>query len=285
MRRLHIPDNWDPEKPLFLHLMAHYVGREVAFKEDVDYEVFKAILAHAFRSTGLEICAYCPNYNHYHLLGFGTPGQVGPLMHRLQTGLALYHRKKYGGQGHAFMRPYLGYAKLSPVSILDCSMYINGNPFKDGITRSVFEFKHSSLPFYVGERATPDFMNVRRVLDLLPNRVSSPHELYRKEMLRWAARCPALVKRVAQILADRRLRGKRRLHDAERTAVLVSHARALLEAAQRRAEDDGIEPWLSVAKLLSEEEGLSVREVAPLVRRNYVTVHRRLKGLAEGGGR
>jgi hypothetical protein len=281
MRRLHIPDDWDPNKPLFLHLMAHYAGQEAAFQDDADHEAFKRILAHSSRETGLEICAYCPNYNHHHLLGFGTPGQAGRLMHRLQTGLAVYHRKKYGGRGHVFTRPYLGYAKLSPVSILDCSMYINGNPFKDGATRSLFEFRHSSLPFYVGERPPPDFVNVKRVLRLLPKGSASPQEAYRRGILAWAARCPTRVGRVAEILADSRL-GKRRLRDPERVGALVSQAAALLEAAPRRTAGKGIEPWVSAATFLLREEGLSVRQVAPLVQRNYVTVHRRLKGSAEG---
>ncbi len=239
MKRVHLPFNWDPAKPLMFHAMAHSNNDEQLFRDRNDYAAFLRGLVRASKESGATVCAYCPEYNHYHLLLFCMATQLGAFMHRLQTTLAGHFRAKYGGVGHVFFRPYQAFAKVTRAAILDCSWYIHGNPLKDGVFRDLFRFEHSSLRAYAGFAKPPEFLDTLRILSLLDPGPESAQIRYRQGIIQWASEYPAVLARFKKIIERTPDEQRYGFQNTERLRSLISLTQTLLARSRTERPDGG----------------------------------------------
>jgi REP element-mobilizing transposase RayT len=286
MKRIYLPLGWDPAKPIVLHAMARTIDGTKLFRSDLDNAAFEDAVQAAAKDSDLEVLSYCPNGNHYHLLLFCTKAAMGPFMHKLQTALSRRTRVKYGGRGHVFMRPYLAGGKVGRTSILDCWAYVNANPFKDGVVDSLARGNHSSLPYFLDATPPPSFLSTKRIHELVVNGTgASPAEACRSYLLGWVSNYPKLLHATAEALKNAGKPPRGGFRHPERVTKLISLTQALTLQFTREGRDGTpTPPWLLTAAVLQQQERLTIREIAVLVRRSRCAVLDGLKRLAKHQG-
>lgn len=273
MRKIWIPPGWEADRPLVFHVVNHAVGDETLFQDKPDFGAFQDYLGVGAEASGGRVLGYCPNFNHFHLLLSATVPQLQEFMHRFQTGLAVDHRKRWGGAGHVFRRPYAAFAKTTPFTILECSDYLHGNRFKDGAEQTLFSYKHSSLDAYLGRAAAPAFLDPGPILAM-----AGGPEAYRQRLIRWAAGYPKVQRRLKALFESGRL-GMKLRKNPYRIENLISLTQGLFDRVLLIRPPEGHPAWAIVALLLKRYEGLSGPVVAALVNRNLMAVHRGLQSL------
>jgi REP element-mobilizing transposase RayT len=280
MKRIYLPVGWDPATPLVMHAMAHSIDGDTLLRDECDQGAFERTVQHAAEHSQVQVLAYCPNGNHYHLLLFGTTAQTGRFMHKLQTALSRRFRVKYGGRGHVFMRPYLAAGKVGRTCILDCWAYVNANPFKDGLSDSLLEGTRSSLPYFLGLGSPPSFLYMKPIHDLLVNGSGeSLQAACRRFLLDWVSTYPKILRATAEALQRAEELPRGGFRHPERVTQLISMTQSLILQFTRQEEPGSPPPWLAAAQVLRNHERLTIREVAVLVRKPSEAVRRGLKRL------
>jgi putative transposase len=168
----------------FYHLYNRGNSKQIIFKNESDYDRFKKLLYIAnntepfvLRSLDdvdiyeierkellVHIGAYCLMSNHYHiLLSPARPLGISQFMRKLATGYSLYFNKKYFRTGGLFEGPYKAKWADSDRYLKYLFSYIHLNPYRGKHEHenvhdenhvdinNLHEYRHSSLPDYLGE--------------------------------------------------------------------------------------------------------------------------------------
>jgi hypothetical protein len=94
--------------------------------------------------------AYCLMSNHVHLLIERQESTVGRIMHRLLTGYAQYHNRRYQRVGHVLQGRHKAILCQSDRYLSELVRYIHLNPLRAGMVNQPEDYEYSSHGAYLG---------------------------------------------------------------------------------------------------------------------------------------
>lgn len=139
-----LPRYFVPDLPL--HVIQRGNDRAPIFGEAVDYEFFRACLAHAARRNRVAIHAYVLMTNHVHMLA--TPGSAASMPKTMQSVgriFVQYFNTKYGRTGTRWEGRYKATIVHDDRYLLTCMRYIELNPVRAGIASTPADYRWSSF--------------------------------------------------------------------------------------------------------------------------------------------
>ena len=86
--------------------MERGIRRQEIFNEEMDYQMFLAILKKVVGSYEAKVHAYCLMTNHIHLLLETNESEIGKIMQKIAGDYARTYNRKYGYRGHLFEDRY-----------------------------------------------------------------------------------------------------------------------------------------------------------------------------------
>ena len=171
----------------YYHIYNRGVEKRIIFIDNTDHVVFLGLIKkyltgvddnkshrHKFESLvgQVELVAFCLMPNHYHLL-FRQLADDGitKLMRRVMTGYVMYFNNKYGRVGTLFQGRYKASHINADAYLHHISRYIHLNP------SNYQQYPYSSLPYYLGAKESPSWLNPRPVLELFKDAADYEHFL------------------------------------------------------------------------------------------------------------
>lgn len=139
-----LPRYFVPDLPL--HVIQRGNDRAPIFGEAVDYEFFRACLAHAARRNRVAIHAYVLMTNHVHMLA--TPSSAASMPKTMQSVgriFVQYFNTKYGRTGTRWEGRYKATIVHDDRYLLTCMRYIELNPVRAGIASTPADYRWSSF--------------------------------------------------------------------------------------------------------------------------------------------
>lgn len=94
--------------------------------------------------------AYCLMANHFHLLIREREETVGETVKRIASSYVYYYNRKYLRDGHLFKERFRSEPVNDMAYFATLLRYIHQNPVKEGIVKSVKDYKYSSWAEYDG---------------------------------------------------------------------------------------------------------------------------------------
>lgn len=137
------------------HVMNRAAGRQVLFRDPIDFASFQRLLAQAQERHRMRIIAYCLMGNHWHLLLWpDTDDAISPFLHWLCTEHGKRWRKADGTIGRGAV--YQGRYRMSVVQygqhLFRVWRYIERNALNAGLVDRAEQWPWSSLSEAVGDR-------------------------------------------------------------------------------------------------------------------------------------
>ena len=132
------------------HLMERGIRRQEIFKEEMDYQMFLAILKKVVESYETTVHAYCLMTNHIHLLLETNVSEIGRIMQKIAGDYARTYNRKYGYRGHLFEDRYKSCLVKDDAYFLQTSRYIHLNPVKARMAAHPEDYRWSSYRTVLG---------------------------------------------------------------------------------------------------------------------------------------
>ncbi|CAA6798553.1 MAG: Unknown protein [uncultured Sulfurovum sp.] len=149
-----------PRKPRikiagYYHVINRGVEQRVIFKEEEDYEKFEELLCTYAPSYGVTIHNYCLMSNHYHLLIEIKEETLSKYMRQINMNYAIYFNKKYKRSGHLWQGRFKSWYVTDEAYLYTLILYIEQNPLKVNMVKSVDEYPYSTAHYFLGEEILP----------------------------------------------------------------------------------------------------------------------------------
>lgn len=154
-------------------------NKQKIFIDNADYRYFLSLFERylsgiqKFNKTGepyphfhsrIVLHCYCLMSNHFHLLVFQKDDTaIEKLMRSILTSYSRYFNKKYHRTGSLFETRYKASRIEQDAYLEHITRYIHLNP------RRWQTYRYSSLTHYLNPDKTPDWINVKRILELFAN--------------------------------------------------------------------------------------------------------------------
>jgi len=133
----------------YYHILTRGNDRKQIFRCDADYCRFLDIIKEALEMFQINILHYCLMPNHLHLLIQLLKAKDLPkFMQRILQVYAAYFKKKYDSVGFIFQNRYKSFYINKESYLLECARYIEKNPLRAKIVKSLFEYPWSSFLYY-----------------------------------------------------------------------------------------------------------------------------------------
>jgi putative transposase len=159
------------------HVSARGNNRERLFFDDADFERYLKLLAWVVGLTGWRCLAYCLMPNHVHLQIETPVPNLGVGMQRLQGTYAKKLNARHGRCGHVFQGRYDAVRVKDDPQFWVATKYVARNPVKAGLCERPEDWRWSSDRAVV-TRSWPEWLDVRRLLELLSGAGGDPLERY-----------------------------------------------------------------------------------------------------------
>ena len=130
--------------------MERGIRRQEIFTEEMDYQMFMAILKKVVGRYGAKVHAYCLMTNHIHLLLETNESEIGKIMQKIAGDYARTYNMKYGHKGHLFEDRYKSCLVKDDDYFLQISRYIHLNPVKARMAVYPEDYKWSSYRTMLG---------------------------------------------------------------------------------------------------------------------------------------
>ncbi len=148
----------------------HAVDEILLFLSDRDRELMLKKLNRAAARYGIIIHAFVLMSNHIHLLIETPEPDMGPFMQHFKSCFTKAFNRIHGRKGAIFREPYHSELIKTDEQLKEILRYIHNNPVKAGIVRRPEDFTWSSMAAYLGKAKRPEWLTIRRMLDLLQGR-------------------------------------------------------------------------------------------------------------------
>lgn len=132
------------------HVMERGIRRKEIYKDDIDYQVFMAIMKYAIEKNESVVHAYCMMTNHFHILLETSGKEPGRFMKHLASSYAIYFNRKYSYTGHLFEGRYKACLVEDDAYFLQTSRYIHLNPVKAKLVEHPEDYPWSSYRTMLG---------------------------------------------------------------------------------------------------------------------------------------
>ncbi len=140
----------------YYHIINRGVEQRVIFKEVADYEYFEELMCFYMKSYGITLHNYCLMSNHYHLLIEITQENLSKFMRQLNMNYAIYFNKKYKRVGHLWQGRFKSWYVTDEAYLYTLMCYIEQNPLKANMVRSLEEYPYSSYHYFLNYKAIPE---------------------------------------------------------------------------------------------------------------------------------
>ncbi len=131
------------------HIMTRGNNKQWIFKDKEDLNRYKEILKEVKEDQPFKIYHYCLMSNHVHMLiETNEQTKLSKLMKRINLKYYNYYKKKYGYVGHFWQDRYKSLLIEAESYLLSCGIYIERNPLRAKMTKSLSEYKQSSYRYY-----------------------------------------------------------------------------------------------------------------------------------------
>lgn len=127
------------------HILNRGNGRKDVFHKAGDFKAFVELLRESKNKYSIDILAYCIMPNHFHfLLRPRYAAQLSSMMQWLMTSHVRGYHKHYGSCGHIWGGRYKSFIVQENRYLLTVIRYIEGNPVRAGLVKSVNDWDWSS---------------------------------------------------------------------------------------------------------------------------------------------
>ena len=148
------------------HVFSRGVDRRRIFLDDLDRELYLALLGGVSRRQGWWCLAYCLMDNHFHVLVETPEPNLGAGMRRLNGAYAQAFNERYARSGHLFENRFNDRGVASARSVVAVATYIAANPVEAGACRAPEDWPWSSHAAQIAGTAPP-WLASDRLHDLL----------------------------------------------------------------------------------------------------------------------
>ena len=145
----------------FYHVTSRGNERREVFKSRRDREKFLSYLESSSERFG------CLMGNHYHLLLETPGGNLPQIMRHINGAYTTYFNVKRQRSGHLFQGRYKSFLVEADSYALELSRYIHLNPVRGGLAARPEDYPWSSYRCYIGEMASPGWLNEKMILGAL----------------------------------------------------------------------------------------------------------------------
>jgi putative transposase len=127
------------------HVIARGIENQDIFRSIEDRENFLSRLSTLTTQGNVQLLGWCLMPDHFHLLLRTYCMSLAIMMHRLLTGYAIWHNRKYLRRGHLFQNRYKSVIIEEKRYFLDILRYIHLTPFRVGLLNAISQL--DSYPF------------------------------------------------------------------------------------------------------------------------------------------
>jgi len=151
----------------FYHVTSRGNERREVFKSRRDREKFLSYLESSSERYGAVIHCWCLMGNHYHLLLETPGGNLPQIMRHINGAYTTYFNVKRQRSGHLFQGPYKSFLVEADSYALELSRYIHLNPVRGGLAARPEAYPWLSYRCYIGNVASPGWLNEKMILGAL----------------------------------------------------------------------------------------------------------------------
>lgn len=129
------------------HIYARGNQKQAVFRNKEDFAFYLHQLKHYKRKYSLLLYGYCLMPNHIHIIGEPKdPTKLSKFVQCLHRSYTAYYNKKYNKVGHLWQGRFKAKAITRDRYLIDCITYVEGNPVRANLVRSMKEYEFSSYP-------------------------------------------------------------------------------------------------------------------------------------------
>ncbi len=135
------------------HILNRGNNKQVIFRGDSDYLVFKDIIMKYLRKYQIQIYNYAFLPNHFHfLLTPAKAKEIQKFMQAICQVYSCYHHRQYSSVGYLFQNRYKSILIDGDTYLAECTRYIERNPVRAGLVNNANQYMHSSYRYYSDEK-------------------------------------------------------------------------------------------------------------------------------------
>ena len=168
------------EIPGYYHIVNRGVERRKVFHSDEDFEYFLNLIIESSILHNVIIHNYCLMDNHYHLLLELKDENLSRFMQNINSSYANYFNKKYQRSGHLWQGRFKSWYVTSEAYLFTLIRYIEYNPIKAKIVKSLKDYKYSSYHQFFNN--IPDFLQNSWIVDNYKDDIDSIERFFESEI-------------------------------------------------------------------------------------------------------
>ncbi len=161
------------------HITARGNERKNIYTDRKDYEKFLHYIGLVHKRYRIIVYSYVLMDNHYHLLIETPEPNLSRMMRDLNGHYTIYFNKRHKRYGHLFQGRYKAILVDIDNYLLELSRYIHLNPVRAGILPKPEDYRYSSMPYYAGKKTSPEWLNVKIVLEQFGNTLQEQQAAYK----------------------------------------------------------------------------------------------------------
>ena len=135
------------------HFITRGVSKKQIFHREKDYNFYLRLLYENKQLFRITIYHYCLMTNHTHiLLRSKDKNTLSRFGHYVQRRYAYYYCRTHKWRGQVFQNRFVSIPIEKDSYLLECGRYIERNPLRAGIVKSLKAYPWSSYNFYAGNK-------------------------------------------------------------------------------------------------------------------------------------
>jgi len=162
-------------------------NRENIFKDDFDKEFLISLWKKHKLKCGLRYYAYVILPNKYALIMETSKSNLKSVMHNINSAYANYFKRQHNRKNKVFKDRYSCFLFERNNYLIDISLYIHLLPLEGRTTKSIYNYKWSSLPGYLNKKRRKNWIDydiILQMIDRNPQTESSRYSQSIKQRLK-----------------------------------------------------------------------------------------------------
>ncbi len=162
------------------HITQRAPGKEMLFIEERDYLFMLYLIKVTVKKFNLKFFSFVLMPNHVHFLFQLKKNNLSSSFQYLFYNYARYFNNKYGRKGHVFCDRFRQALCFDESYLLASSVYIHMNPFVAGLTKSISDYRWSSIIPFIKKFNKKTFIDYHFVLSILNKDINMARQIYKQ---------------------------------------------------------------------------------------------------------
>jgi REP element-mobilizing transposase RayT len=171
-----------PHRPQFpgglYHVTVRGVDRRRIVRDDIDRELWEALLGRAIVKSDAVLHAWCLMTNHSHLVVETPRGNIADLMQRHNSTYARTYNRRHGRVGHLFQDRYFSILIQKESHLLETARYVVLNPVRARACERAEDWPWSSYRATAGLTDGPRWLTTSWLLEHFAHDVETARARY-----------------------------------------------------------------------------------------------------------